>query len=67
MPDSVKKVYVGNVPENARRSDLQEHFSKFGAISECDIVRDYAFIVSSFNYSAMHGVLLKPWQPICNC
>lgn len=47
MEGQVKKVYVGNVPEQVRRAELRELFARFGNIDECDIVRDYAFIVSN--------------------
>ena len=40
------KVYVGNLPETCRRQELKEMFEKYGKIVECDIIRDYAFVVS---------------------
>jgi len=39
------KIYVGNLPETCRRQDLLESFEKYGKVTECDIVRNYAFVV----------------------
>lgn len=41
---TVTKIYVGNLPETCRRSDLQELFEKFGAVEECDVVKNYGFV-----------------------
>ncbi|KAK2186894.1 hypothetical protein NP493_185g04026 [Ridgeia piscesae] len=38
------KIYVGNLPETCRRQDLLESFEKYGKVTECDIVRNYAFV-----------------------
>lgn len=38
------KIYVGNLPENAHSSELQEMFEKYGEVKECDIVKNYAFV-----------------------
>ncbi len=45
------KVYVGNLPETVRKSDLQEKFEAYGKVVECDIVTNYAFVVSAENPS----------------
>lgn len=44
MPTVSTKVYVGNLPETCRRSDLLTRFEKFGKVAECDIVKNYAFV-----------------------
>ena len=36
---------MGNVADSARRKELQELFEKHGAVTECDIIRDFAFVV----------------------
>lgn len=38
------KIYVGNLPPQARSSDLRELFEKFGRVVECDILKDYGFV-----------------------
>ena len=40
------KLYVGNLPETCRRADLLSEFDKYGKVVECDIVNNYAFVVS---------------------
>ena len=40
------KLYVGNLPDQCRRAALQELFEKFGKVSQCDIVKNFAFVVS---------------------
>lgn len=47
MPPSIStKLYVGNLPETCRKADLQKMFEAYGKVIECDIVRNYCFIVS---------------------
>ena len=41
------KLYVGNLPETVRKADLQQAFEKYGKVLECDIVMNYAFVVSA--------------------
>ena len=44
------KLYVGNLPDHCRRGALQELFEKYGKVSQCDIVKNFAFVVSlSYN------------------
>jgi RNA recognition motif-containing protein len=38
------KIYVGNVPQTARNSELKELFEKFGKVVECDILKEFAFV-----------------------
>lgn len=38
------KIYVGNVPQAARNSELKELFEKFGKVVECDILKEFAFV-----------------------
>ena len=40
------KLYVGNLPDQCRRGALQELFEKYGKVSQCDIVKNFAFVVS---------------------
>lgn len=39
------KLYVGNLPDNCHREDLQTLFNKYGQVSQCDRVKNYAFVV----------------------
>lgn len=40
------KLYIGNVPPTVSSTELKELFEKYGKVLECDIVKDYAFVVS---------------------
>lgn len=40
------KLYVGNLPDQCRRASLKELFEKYGKVSQCDIVKNFAFVVS---------------------
>lgn len=54
------KLYVGNLPDHCRRGALQELFEKYGKVSQCDIVKNYAFVVrSSLNDCLISEVNLK--------
>jgi len=41
------KLYIGNVPSTAHANDLRGLFEKYGMVTECDVIKNYAFIVSS--------------------
>jgi len=40
------KLYIGNVPSSVSSTELTELFEKYGKVLECDIIKDYAFVVS---------------------
>lgn len=39
------KLYIGNIPETCRKMDLQKLFEQHGNVVECDIVKNYGFVV----------------------
>ena len=41
------KLYIGNLPTSISSHELTELFEKYGKVLECDIIKDYAFVVSS--------------------
>src|SRR5689334_10813088 len=41
---SLYKIYVGNLPSSTRISELKELFEKFGAVMQCDVLKDFGFI-----------------------
>jgi len=43
------KLYIGNIPETCRKMDLQKLFESHGSVVECDIVKNYGFVVSPFS------------------
>ncbi len=42
------KLYIGNIPTSVSSTELTELFEKYGKVLECDIIKDYAFVVSIF-------------------
>ena len=40
------KLYVGNLPDEAKEKDLRDLFQAFGDVSEVAILRGYGFVVS---------------------
>jgi RNA recognition motif-containing protein len=42
------KLYIGNIPASVSSTELKELFEKYGKVLECDIIKDYAFVVSFF-------------------
>jgi RNA recognition motif-containing protein len=43
------KLYIGNISPSVSSTELKELFEKYGKVLECDIVKDYAFVVSTVN------------------
>ena len=56
------KLYVGNLPDHCRRGALQELFDKYGKVSQCDIVKNYAFVVRS----SLNDCLVKSNLKLCS-
>ncbi len=44
---TTKKLYVGNLPKGCTGAMLSEIFEKFGEVVECDVIRNYGFVVSN--------------------
>ncbi|KAK7573958.1 hypothetical protein V9T40_011149 [Parthenolecanium corni] len=38
------KIFVGNIPDSVKASDLRALFGKYGTVAECDLVRNYGFV-----------------------
>lgn len=54
------KLYIGNIPETCRKMDLQKLFEAHGKVVECDIVKNYGFVVSACFYSYQNTSLTIP-------
>lgn len=42
------KIFVGNLADNVKANQVRALFAKYGTVVECDIVRNYGFVVSTF-------------------
>ena len=59
------KLFVGNLPHDCTNSELRTLFEPYGEITECEIIKDFAFVVSTksfvpaaFEYFSAHNVWL---------
>lgn len=43
------KIFIGNLADKATKADIQPLFEKYGKVVECDIVKNYGFVVFIFN------------------
>jgi len=40
------KIFVGRLAEGISSDDIRALFRKFGAVTECDVISNYGFVVS---------------------
>lgn len=43
------KLFVGGLPEGVDSIRLRQLFSQFVIVNECDVIKDYAFVVSHYS------------------
>ena len=60
------KLYVGNLPDQCRRTSLKELFEKYGKVSQCDIVKNFAFVVSFSDILPHNGKLKINYEPLAS-
>lgn len=41
------KIFIGNLSDKSTNSDIKPLFEKYGKVVECDVVKNYGFVVSS--------------------
>lgn len=49
------KIFVGNLTDNTKAPQVRALFAKYGTVLECDIVRNYGFVVSVLIKIALWG------------
>ena len=79
MPEKMDKnpfkIFVGNIPLEAKEPELKELFQKYGTVIEANIVRNYAFVhmenddegkeaIRNINSTVWHGSRLKCEQAV---
>jgi len=42
------KIFVGRLAEGVSSDDIRALFRKFGAVTECDILSNFGFVVSNY-------------------
>ncbi|CAG0920556.1 unnamed protein product [Notodromas monacha] len=50
------KIYVGNVTETTTEEELREMFAKYGTVTECAKVKNYAFVHMKSNEEAENAI-----------
>lgn len=40
------KIFIGNLADKTSNSDIKPLFEKYGKVVECDVVKNYGFVVS---------------------
>lgn len=42
------KIFIGNLADKTSNADIKPLFEKYGKVVECDVVKNYGFVVSCF-------------------
>lgn len=40
------KIYIGGLPDACKSEDLRASFEKHGKVEECDVIKNFGFVVS---------------------
>jgi len=55
------KIFVGNVAVNTARESMLQLFQRYGYVTECDVLGNYAFVVCI----SMHAEILSQSLMLC--
>lgn len=42
------KIFIGKIPEKTVAQDIKPLFERYGKVVECDVVKNYGFVVIKF-------------------
>uniref|UniRef100_A0A8C4Q7J3 RNA-binding protein 14 n=1 Tax=Eptatretus burgeri TaxID=7764 RepID=A0A8C4Q7J3_EPTBU len=56
VPPGATKLYVANISQDVTNLELRAKFEEFGAVAECDIVKDYAFVHMEREEGALEAI-----------
>lgn len=51
------KIFIGNLADKTSNADIKPLFEKYGKVVECDVVKNYGFVVSDWIYEKFKFVL----------
>lgn len=57
------KLFIGNLADKTTANDLRPLFEKYGKVVECDVVKNYGFVVSALYDPASGTNLLSMKAP----
>jgi len=61
------KIFIGNLQEGARSTELRQMFERYGKVAECDVLTGFGFVVSiSCTYSKFEISCKKMSSPPAN-
>ena len=59
------KIFVGRLAPSVSSLQLRQLFEKYGAVSDCDILRDYGFVHMSSDYDAQKAINALDKYELC--
>ncbi|CAI9729612.1 RNA-binding lark-like [Octopus vulgaris] len=60
------KIFVGNVNPTTKAEQLRVLFEKYGKVTECDIIRNYAFVHMEYDSEAVQAIRQLNGYSVCN-
>lgn len=45
------KIFIGNLPDRSKAAEVRALFAKYGTVVECDVIRNYGFVVNILNFT----------------
>lgn len=61
------KIFIGNLADKTANGDIKPLFEKYGKVVECDVVKNYGFVVSMPLHSVYNRAFILPaWNIISN-
>ena len=54
------KIFIGNLNENTTGNDLRPLFERYGRVTECDVVRNYGFVVIEPVHEKTNNLGVRP-------
>ena len=51
------KIFVGNLHQDTKSQEIRKLFSKFGTVVECDVMKNYGFVVSIESFEVLQNVI----------
>lgn len=60
------KIFIGNLADKTSNADIKPLFEKYGKVVECDVVKNYGFVVSVLIESAFRLVEIRSYYNMIN-
>lgn len=60
------KIFIGNVNPNTKADQLRVLFEQYGKVTECDIIKNYAFVHMEYESEANQAIRQLDGYSVCN-